>query len=354
MAEGRVTQAPLLVLEETTVQGRVTQAAVLALYTIAVPSRATQAAALALVQATVQARVTQTPILVLYRNGGGVSAEGGGGCAVRECQCWRITRTDGQIFGFTTHDEDVTFRGTLFKRCDSLRASAVNSTANSGTATGDVQVSGILSDAGISQRDLYAGRFDNAVVEVFLVNWDTLQGRVLTRGVVARTTQREGDYNMTALTGGRRLEQQPLLEVYSPVCRYELGDSRCKVNLPALQVSGSVVAVPAANVVTQARRRQFADSTRTEAEIVFRNGRLTFTSGANNGLRFEVKSIVGAVITLWQPTPFDIEVGATYTLVPGCGKTSEECISRFNNYVNFGGFPDLPGNDAINLTPDRT
>ncbi len=29
--------------------------------------------------------------------------------------CWRITRADGQVFGFTDHDRSLTFDGTTFE-----------------------------------------------------------------------------------------------------------------------------------------------------------------------------------------------------------------------------------------------
>ena len=31
------------------------------------------------------------------------------------CWCWRITRNDGTAFGFTDHDRDIAFDGTLFE-----------------------------------------------------------------------------------------------------------------------------------------------------------------------------------------------------------------------------------------------
>ena len=42
-------------------------------------------------------------------------------------------------------------------------------------------------------------------------------------------------------------------------------------------------------------------------------------------------------------TPFiNAQPGDTVTLLPGCNRTSVYCVNRFNNYVNFGGTPNVP------------
>jgi hypothetical protein len=38
--------------------------------------------------------------------------------------------------------------------------------------------------------------------------------------------------------------------------------------------------------------------------------------------------------------------GDTFTAYPGCDKTQNTCTSKFNNLVNFGGFPYVPVPEA--------
>jgi len=47
------------------------------------------------------------------------------------------------------------------------------------------------------------------------------------------------------------------------------------------------------------------------------------------------------------PTPFDIVASDTFTIITGCDKTQRTCIDKFNNNVNHGGFPNIPGPDKI-------
>ena len=41
------------------------------------------------------------------------------------CRCWAIRRQDGQTFGFTDHDLDLSFDGVLFKADSGLTAMAL-------------------------------------------------------------------------------------------------------------------------------------------------------------------------------------------------------------------------------------
>ena len=47
-------------------------------------------------------------------------------------------------------------------------------------------------------------------------------------------------------------------------------------------------------------------------------------------------------ITLFEPAYYTPVVGNTFTMVPGCRKRLEDCRDKWNNVVNFGGFPYVP------------
>lgn len=71
------------------------------------------------------------------------------------------------------------------------------------------------------------------------------------------------------------------------------------------------------------------------------------TASLNLGFRREIKSYVPGQFTLQLPFPYPVEVDDIYQATPGCDKSLETCRDRFNNVVNFGGFPYLPGTDKI-------
>ena len=77
----------------------------------------------------------------------------------------------------------------------------------------------------------------------------------------------------------------------------------------------------------------------------FAMGILTMTSGAANGMTTDVKTLRGQTLYTLLPLGRPPAVGDTFTITAGCSKSVGACQFKFNNTVNFGGFPDL--------TPER-
>lgn len=79
----------------------------------------------------------------------------------------------------------------------------------------------------------------------------------------------------------------------------------------------------------------------------FQGGVLTWTSGLNAGLSFEVKNYYPGYVYLMDAAPYPIQTADTYSMTAGCDLVLTTCISRFNNVVNFRGFPHVPGIDRM-------
>ncbi|WP_121097281.1 DUF2163 domain-containing protein, partial [Roseinatronobacter ekhonensis] len=83
--------------------------------------------------------------------------------------CWRIARADGVTFGFTDHDLTLKFDGTDFEPESGLTASEVRSGSDLSVDAQDAE--GVLTSDRITETDILDGRWDNAEVEVWRVNW---------------------------------------------------------------------------------------------------------------------------------------------------------------------------------------
>lgn len=253
--------------------------------------------------------------------------------------CWKLTRRDAAVFGFTSHDQPLTFAGTTYEAASGFTPSAI--AASSDLAVDNLEVNGLLTSASITEADLLAGVWDGAQVEIFELNWaDLSQGRMLLRtGTLGNVTA--GSTAFTAeLRGLAQALQQPVGRVYSPLCDAALGDARCGVNTAPLVVVGAVTVV--------GNRRQFTDASQSAHPLDwFGGGLVTFTSGANAGIGMEVQAFAaGGAFTLHLPLPSDPAVGDTYEAVPGCRKRLQDCKDKFANVIRFRGFPHLPLNDA--------
>ncbi len=145
---------------------------------------------------------------------------------------------------------------------------------------------------------------------------------------------------------------QPKGRIIQPVCDADLGDARCTVDLddPDFNGGGAVTAV--------IDPRRFAVSgIDVFEEGWFARGNLIWASGANSGLKAEVKmhaKSAGVVtLELWQAAVEDVEAGDAFTITAGCDKEASTCRLKFDNLVNFRGFPDVPGVDFALATAER-
>ncbi len=87
------------------------------------------------------------------------------------CWCWRLTQRDGAKLGFTDHDRDLEFDGTIFEASSGFSASEIREQV--GLSVDNLEVTGALISDRLSEIALSAGDFDDARIEIFRVNWQT-------------------------------------------------------------------------------------------------------------------------------------------------------------------------------------
>ena len=253
--------------------------------------------------------------------------------------CWKVTRQDGLVQGFTEHDCDLTFGGTTYIARSGFTATAVAQSL--GLAVDNLDVDGAISADTINEDDLASGRYDDAEVELIWVNWaDVSQRLTMSRGNIGEVKRQETAFSAEFRSLVNKLAQRTGRS-YQRTCDAILGDSRCKVNLASstYRATGTVTSAAGGHPVPGGLRRL--------SDGWVRHGRITFTSGNNSGLSFEVKSHTGANVTLWEVPPGAVLSSDGFTLTAGCKQDWETCRDKFSNLANFQGFPDIPGQDYI-------
>lgn len=272
------------------------------------------------------------------------------GGAATVCRCWVVTRKDATVLGFTDHDEDLAFDGVVFRANSGLTARALDQAT--GLSVDNSEVVGVLRDAGVTEADVVAGRFDSANVDVWLVNWAEPGIRELVfRGALGEIEQVGGSFRAELRSLSERLNE-PQGYVFHGACSAILGDARCGVDtsLPGFRLEGPVAAV------TDGRRFRISASD-VFLEKWFERGRLTVLSGAAAGLVGAVKTDRladgGRDIELWEELRAVIAAGDTVRIEAGCDKRAETCRAKFGNFLNFRGFPHVPGEDWQIAYPAR-
>ncbi|WP_417587528.1 DUF2163 domain-containing protein [Pararhodobacter oceanensis] len=262
---------------------------------------------------------------------------------------WALERRDGQVMGFTDHDRDLAFDGLLFRAGTGMSASAI--VQATGLAVDNTEAVGALSDAGLREADILAGRYDDAALTIWEVDWrDVSWRRVLFRGSLGEITRAGGAFRaeLRGLTeplskrGGR---------VFGAVCPAVLGDADCgfdlaqagffaEVELRAVAEVGAILTLP--------ELPEFAADW-------FADGHLRITSGAAAGLSAQVRRdeiAEGArILHLWAAPGAAPVAGDRVRIAAGCDKRFETCRLKFLNQLNFRGFPHLPSDDWLIATP---
>ncbi len=266
------------------------------------------------------------------------------------CWCWRLTRWDGSVLGFTDHDRDLEFDTTIFKAATGFTASELNHSI--GLSVDNMDVEGILNSESLSEVDLSSGLYDNASVELFRVNWQDISQYILMRSGSIGEVHRSENAFTAEVRGLAHHLQQPKGRLYQYGCDANLGDSRCAIDLDS-------VAYKATALVQNLIDKRTFTVTGLEAyeNDRFTRGLLTWNSGSNQGKAFEVKfhTVLDDVISieLWQAPALDIEPAASFEITAGCDKQFVTCKTKFTNAINFRGCPHMPGNDFALSYPNR-
>jgi uncharacterized phage protein (TIGR02218 family) len=267
------------------------------------------------------------------------------------CWCWKIARNDDITLGFTDHDMPVTIDSVSYQAVSGFTASEVQSTL--GLAVDNLTVLGALSSGAITEADLAAGIYDNASIEIWRVNWSAPDQRVLMRKGNLGEVKRGKTAFQAEVRGLAHLLNQPVGRAYGYSCDADLGDTRCTIDLsnPLYRGVGTVAAITDPRRFTASGLDSFADQW-------FAGGKLTWTGGANANRAMEVKrhGVVAARVSLelWQQMSEAIAAGDAFIVTAGCDKQFSTCKAKFDNAVNFRGFPYMPGNDAVTSYPTQS
>ena len=257
--------------------------------------------------------------------------------------CWKITRRDGVVFGFTNHDRALSFDGVEYESESGLIPSELRDASDLSVDAQDAE--GYLSSDRITETDIVDGLWDDAAVEVWQVNWSDVSQRLLRRrGALGQIRRGRLSFVAEVRSMSHVLSQQ-VGRTYMSNCDARLGDSRCKVNLEALRVSGTASGLQAGRMLLG------SGAVAGFGSDYFTFGLLTWTTGANAGRTIEImrhdQAEGFALLQLLEEPVRSPEVGDAFTIVPGCGQTAEDCRTKFSNIVNFRGFPHIPGSDSM-------
>lgn len=131
------------------------------------------------------------------------------------------------------------------------------------------------------------------------------------------------------------LKRPGLRARYQRMCRHALYSDQCGVSKAAYAIAGAVSAINAARtVLTVTAAAALEDGW-------FSGGMVETPSG---GFLFVTRH-AGSSLTLANPCA--LAVSDAVTLYPGCARGRQACNNKFNNILNFGGWPWIPSRNPF-------
>ena len=312
----------------------------------------------------------------------------------RYATLWQISRSDGTHLRFTDHNTDIGFLGVTFESALGFQVSATQREA--GLSEQNKEAQGItlpvsVAGSGITFEDMRAGKYRNARVKEWLVDWMyPWIGAIYETKYLLADIAFDGFVWRADLIGQAKFLRIPVGKIYNRNCRHHLGEAHhvkdssgnvqmyephCgfdlagNVNFTSEGGDNNLPAIVAQLPVTTIyeKRNEFGVSLgEGYPNNAWRYGICTFqvppqkSLGTNAGMSFEIakstqsdeSESTPSKIRLFVDTPHDIQVGDYVQLTVGCNKNRGHCKNRFNNFVNYGGFPHIPGADRAVLIPD--
>ena len=253
--------------------------------------------------------------------------------------CLRIECTDGTTIRLTNYPVDLKMNnGDVYLSSSGYDFTGFNN--NTSMSPSSVDLTGFVGFAGVSWLSISYGVFDNARAYLFAVDWQNpvVDYEPIAASLLGRTTLEDDKYVIEEMTLVDLLGQS-VGRTYTAQCDKVFGGQEfagCKFDVGAVTVVGTVTGVPGV--------RSIQDTGRAEAADYFAAGTIRFTTGANAGLKpLEIRSYAAdGTVTTFDPFYFTPAIGDQYEMVPGCRKRLEDCRDKWDNVLNFGGFPDIP------------
>jgi uncharacterized phage protein (TIGR02218 family) len=257
---------------------------------------------------------------------------------------WRIVRRDGAEFVFTDHDRPLSFGALAAEPLSGVSGGVIEKSV--GLAADSASFAGALSADAITEDDLARGLWDGARVDIYRVDWSEPTERIhLFAGGIGEV--RRGVHAFEAeLRGLQAPLNVPVGRVFSRFCDADLGDVRCgkDVEDPTFRAEGVVTEVLGSHAFRASGLDAFDDQW-------FARGRVVWDGGVQTEIASHRAEGADAVIELLDHPGAALAEGAVFTIYSGCDKRLATCRTKFDNVINFRGFPHMPGNDALRSGP---
>ncbi|MNZ27345.1 hypothetical protein D3C78_445610 [compost metagenome] len=270
------------------------------------------------------------------------------------CRLLRITLADGRIFGLTTLDQAVDYRGVTYSALHGFDCSVIAS--DTGVSVDNAEATALFAAtvAGIEPSLVARGELDGATWEMLLIDWSNpAAGHVtLDAGDLGEVKVIDGMVYVPELLSYTVRLRQPVGGVWSRRCRATFGTAAngsagCGVDAAAMWAAATVTGVD-----TDDPFRVFSATGLVGA--AYTTGRVQWLTGDNAGSRVGTVEAFGGesgTVALFEALVFPVQLGDTFQIRADCNKSPSDCTA-YGNFLNYKGEPFIPVGDGLEtMTP---
>ncbi len=250
--------------------------------------------------------------------------------------CINIMLMDGNQINLTTSDEEVRYNKQIFYPIGGLSISKISTSEQLGED--NFYFNCAIDDNFFKYKDLIEGRFNQAMLEVWLVN-NNEEKILLKTGFIGVISIKAENFFTAEIESLSSKTKNTLGKCYLRTCRANFGDMNCKIDASKYSFPGQISFVNIGN--------SFSDKDRLEPDDYFTYGKIKFVSGKFQDKEFQVSSYLNSSIYIDCHYKLDFKVGDEYIITAGCDKELQTCISKFANAINFRGESFIPSKTQL-------
>lgn len=265
-----------------------------------------------------------------------------------------LTLYDGSIYRYCGGDTDITFGGNTYPAPGmtgalwSLEGEEIEAEWTLGTQAQTFQATVAPRSALLLNSIPFITAARYGVLDGSTIRWDLAVGSAfgnptVTTALVYMFSGRIVDVTLSDLTveinansAAELLDQQLPRNLFTPGCMWTLYDAGCSLNAASFGTNATIASGSTTSTL-------LVSGASGQATGRFDQGKVRINNGVNAGVSRAVRKWTNpSTCVIFPPLPQTPNVGDSITLFPGCDRLATTCQTKFNNYANFRGFPNIP------------
>jgi len=230
---------------------------------------------------------------------------------------------------FTSHYEDVSYSGNTYT-ASSIRHQSINQSGQLERVTLEV----VFPKSSTFAQTFFTPNYSNVqTLTILRFHHEVTSGfEVMWKGRVISYEARDDEIVLTCESVQTTMRNAGLRGKFHRTCRHALYDDNCGVDINSFYTSLSISSIDGFDITFSSTGQ---DDGYYKGGVMEKDGEFTF-------IRSDVSNVLSVQYLIEGLT-----AGDTVRIAPGCDLTKETCVNKFNNVVNFGGFPYIPNKNPF-------